>query len=63
MRMTAAEKMEIIKMVEQSPIGVKATLEQIGIHRGRFYAWHNWYVKFGDLGLEITTSKQHCVWN
>ena len=63
MRMTAAEKMEIIKMVEQSPIGVKATLEQIGIHRSTFYAWYDRYVKFGEAGLEITTSKPHCVWN
>ena len=63
MRMTAAEKMENIKMVEQSPIGVKATLEQIGIYRITFYAWYDRYVKFGETGLEITTSKQHCVWN
>ena len=53
MRMTAAEKMEIIKMVEQSPIGVKATLEQIGIHRSTFYAWYDRYVKFGETGLEM----------
>ena len=59
MRMTAAEKMEIIKMVEQSPIGVKATLEEIGIHRSTFYAWYDRYVKFGETGLEITKSKQH----
>lgn len=63
MRLKATEKMEIIKMVEQSPIGVKATLEQLGIHRSTFYTWYDRYVKFGASGLEITTTKQHCVWN
>jgi len=61
--MTAADKMEIIKMVEQSPIGVKATLEQLGIYRSTFYTWYDRYVKFGASGLEIATTKQHCVWN
>lgn len=42
--MTAAEKMGIIKMVEQSPIGSKATLKQIGIHGSAIYAWYDWYV-------------------
>ena len=25
--------------------------------------WYDRYVKFGESGLEITPSKQHCVWN
>ncbi len=44
-------------MVEKSPIGVKATLEQFGIHRSTFYAWYDRYVKFAETGLEITTAK------
>jgi putative transposase len=63
MRMSAAEKMEIIRMVEQSPIGVKNTLEQLGIHRSTFYSWYDRYVKFGEIGLEATRLKHQCVWN
>jgi hypothetical protein len=49
MRMTAAEKMEIIKMVEQSPIGVKATLEQIGMRWSRFIGQRFWFSSFGHI--------------
>lgn len=50
-------------MVEQSHIGVKATLQHIGIHRSTFYAWYDRYVRFGEPGLENKDSKHHCVWN
>jgi putative transposase len=63
MRLSAAEKMEIIKMVEQSHLGVKATLQHIGIHRSTFYSWYDRYVRFGEPGLENKDSKHHCVWN
>jgi transposase-like protein len=42
--MTQSEKMEIITIVEQSGLGVKATLEQLGINRSTFYKWYKKYL-------------------
>ena len=35
--MTQSEKIEIITLVEQSPLSVKATLKDLGINRSTFY--------------------------
>ena len=37
MRYAAAEKLEIIRLVEQSSLSVKRTLAQLGIPRSTFY--------------------------
>ena len=37
MRYPASEKIEIIRMVEQSHLSVRRTLEKIGIARATFY--------------------------
>ena len=37
MRYPASEKLEIIRLVEQSPLPVKRTLEKLGIPRATFY--------------------------
>ncbi|SFS45152.1 hypothetical protein SAMN05660206_10224 [Sphingobacterium wenxiniae] len=39
MRLSAAEKYEIIQTVTTSAIGVKRTLESFGIQRSTFYKW------------------------
>ncbi len=39
MRYPAAEKLEIIRLVEQSPLPVRATLEKLGISRATFYRY------------------------
>jgi hypothetical protein len=39
MRYPASEKAEIIRLVEQSPLPVKRTLEKLGIPRATFYLW------------------------
>jgi putative transposase len=36
MRLTAAEKQEIIKLVERSELGVNRTLAQLGINKSTF---------------------------
>ena len=38
MRYPASEKAEISRLVEQSPMPVKRTLEKLGIPRATFYA-------------------------
>ena len=44
MRYPASEKMEIIRTVEQSQLGVRRTLTQIGIPPSTFYNWYDRYV-------------------
>ena len=39
MRYPAAEKLEIIQLVEQSHLPVRRSFEQIGIPRSTFYRW------------------------
>jgi transposase-like protein len=43
MRYRAAEKLEIIRLVEQSSLSVRRTLEQLGISRATFYRWYQRY--------------------
>jgi len=51
MRITAAEKYEIIQSVTRSEIGIKRTLKEFGIARSTFYKWYNCYLKDGYLGF------------
>ena len=39
MRYPASEKIEIIRMVEQSRLSVRRTLEKIGVPRATFYLY------------------------
>jgi predicted DNA-binding protein (UPF0251 family) len=39
MRYPAAEKLEIIRLVEQSPLPVRHTLAKLGIARATFYLY------------------------
>ena len=51
MRYTQAEKMEIIRTVEESDIGVKATLQELDVNRSTFYQWYGRYEQDGYEGL------------
>ena len=39
MRYPASEKLEIIRIVEQSHLSARRTLDQIGVPRATFYRW------------------------
>ena len=52
MRYPASEKLEIIRLVEQSHLPVKQTLAKIGVSCPTFYRWYDFYRRFGDAGLE-----------
>ena len=41
MRYPASEKFEIIRLVEESALPVRRTLEKIGIPRATFYRWYD----------------------
>ena len=51
MRLTAAEKHEIIRLVEGSDLSVRRTLRELGVHRSTFYAWYRRYQAVGAAGL------------
>jgi len=63
MRFTASEKMEIIQIVEQSELGVRQTLKQLGIHRSTFYNWYNRYLDKGTEGLKPKQPTRNHFWN
>ena len=63
MRRSASEKMEVIRIVEGSELGVKRTLEELGISRSTFYEWYKRYLEEGFDGLKIKTSKRKSFWN
>lgn len=52
MKYPASEKLEIIRLVEQSHLSVKRTLDKIGVSRPTFYRWYDLYRRFGEEGLE-----------
>ena len=51
MRLTAAEKHEIIRLVEGSDLSVRRTLRELGVHRSTFYAGYRRYQAVGAAGL------------
>ena len=63
MRYPASEKLEIIRLVEQSHLGVRPTLEKLGIPKTTFYRWYDRYLAFGETGLEDRRSHPGQVWN
>ena len=63
MRYSASEKLEIIRLVEQSHLPAKQTLDKLGIPKTTFYRWYDRYQKFGDAGLEDRSPHPGRVWN
>src|SRR5580658_6053961 len=63
MRYRAAEKLEIIRLVEQSSLPVRRTLAQLGIPRSTFYAWYERYLARGAGALEDGQPAPRRVWN
>jgi transposase InsO family protein len=63
MRRSAGEKMEIIRIVEDSQLSVKRTLQELGISRSTFYEWYNRYIKDGYDGLIQRSKEQKVFWN
>jgi putative transposase len=63
MRYPASEKLEIIRLVEQSDLPVRRTLAKIGILPAAFYRWYDRYQTGGPVALEDRSSKPRQVWN
>ncbi len=63
MRRTAAEKLEIIRLVEGSDLSARRTLAQLGIERSTFYEWYRRYKACGPEGLEPVRPRKRTRWN
>jgi putative transposase len=63
MRYPASEKLEIIRLVEQSHLPVGRTLERLGIPRATFYRWYDRYQAGGPEALDDRSPRPDRVWN
>ena len=63
MRLPGSEKLEIIRLVEQSHLPARRTLEILGIHPSTFYRWYDRYRAGGPEALEDKPSRPDRVWN
>jgi len=48
MRYPASEKLEIIRLVEESHLSARLTLAKLGIARTTFYRWYHRYLQRGE---------------
>jgi transposase InsO family protein len=63
MRYPAAEKLEIIRLVERSPLPVRNTLTKLGIPRATFYRWYDRHRQGGSDALADRAPRPERVWN
>ena len=63
MRYPAAEKLEIIRLVERSHLPAKQTLGLLGVPRTTFYRWYERYRLEGHEALEDKAPLSARVWN
>ena len=63
MRYPASEKLEIIRLVEQSHLPARRTLHTLGILPSTFYRWYDRYQTGGPEALEDRPSRPNRVWN
>jgi transposase-like protein len=63
MRYPASEKLEIIRLVEQSHLPVRRTLATLGILPGTFYRWYGRLQSGGPEALEDRSPRPRRVWN
>jgi len=63
MRYSQSEKMEIIRLVENSKLPVKRTLKELGVSTSSFYDWYRRYKENGYDGLALNTRTPVQFWN
>ena len=61
MRLPGSEKLEIIRLVEQSHLPARRTLEMLGIHPSTFYRWYERYRAGGPEALELRLLKKSMI--
>ena len=63
MRHSQSEKMEIIRIVEQSHLPIKHTLKELDIASSTFYDWYHRFQFDGYEGLADRSSRPGKIWN
>ena len=63
MRYSPAEKLEIIRLVENSSLSIKATLAEVDLPRSTFYRWYLRYQESGPDGLSDRKAGPRQFWN
>src|SRR5262245_48524998 len=63
MRYPASEKLEIIRLIEQSRLPVRRTLDKLGILPGTFYRWYDRFQTGGPEALKDKSPQPRRVWN
>jgi len=63
MRYPASEKLEIIRIVEQSHLPARRTLEKLGIPRATFHRWYDRFLEGGVDALQDRRPQPKRVWN
>ena len=63
MRHTAAEKYELIRLVEGSDLPARQTLRELRLNRSTFYRWYHRYLQHGRAGLEPQPAAARRHWN
>jgi transposase InsO family protein len=63
MRYNQAEKQEIIRLVEESTISARRTLQELGVPRSTFYDWYRKYREGGYDGLADRPPRSRRFWN
>ena len=63
MHYTQTEKYEIIRLVEQSDLGVLRTLRELKVNKTTFYNWYKAYTEKGYQGLARKPSSRVGSWN
>jgi putative transposase len=63
MRLSKAEKEEIIHLVDCSELGVTKTLQQLGIHKGTFYRWYKAYLNKATKTEQPEVKPSRRQWN
>ena len=62
-RYSPAEKLDIIRLVEESDLPVKRTLEELDVPRSTFYRWYDRYLTDGYEGLADQKPGPQQFWN
>ena len=63
MRVSASEKLELIRLVEGSSLSIRRTLAEIGLARSTFYAWYKRYLEGDPEALVDRKPRRRPVWN
>ena len=58
-----SEKLAIIRLVEESELSVRRTLDEIKVSRTSFYRWYAAYEQYGLAGLESQGRSSRRHWN